>query len=155
MDYMMNCSLPHSIHKKNLQWRRKWQPTPLFQPGKSHGQRNLAGYSPWGHKELDTIQRLNSTISGVINIYHKISRERQMEGKGWYKQKNCCEQLVCFCFDNKDGSKAYGYVNNFFLDPSTEKKMFGLLNCAFLQDQYLEILFLGHSRFLNTKFHLI
>ena len=30
-------------------WRRKWQPTPVFLPGKSHGQRSLAGYSPWGH----------------------------------------------------------------------------------------------------------
>ena len=28
-------------------WRRKWQPTPVFLPGKSHGQRSLAGYSPW------------------------------------------------------------------------------------------------------------
>ena len=32
--------------------RRKWQPTPVFLPGKSHGQRNLAGYSPWGHKRF-------------------------------------------------------------------------------------------------------
>ena len=31
--------------------RRKWQPTPEFLPGKSYGQRSLAGYSPWGHKE--------------------------------------------------------------------------------------------------------
>ena len=30
-----------------------WQPTPVFLPGKSHGQRNLADCSPWGHKELD------------------------------------------------------------------------------------------------------
>ena len=37
-----------------IPWRRKWQPTPVFLPGKSHGQRNLAGYSPWGRKELDT-----------------------------------------------------------------------------------------------------
>ena len=29
-------------------WRRKWQPTPIFLPGKSHGQRSLVGYSPWG-----------------------------------------------------------------------------------------------------------
>ena len=36
-----------------IPWRRKWQPTPVFLPGKSHGQRSLAGYSPWGHKELD------------------------------------------------------------------------------------------------------
>ena len=31
-------------------WRRKWQPTPVFLPGKSHGRRSLVGYSPWGHK---------------------------------------------------------------------------------------------------------
>ena len=31
-------------------WRRKWQPTPVFLPGKFHGQRRLAGYSLWGHK---------------------------------------------------------------------------------------------------------
>ena len=33
-----------------IPWRRKWQPTQDFLPGKSHGQRNLGGYSPWGHK---------------------------------------------------------------------------------------------------------
>ena len=33
-------------------WRRKWQPTPVFLPGKSHGQRSLAGKSPWGHKDM-------------------------------------------------------------------------------------------------------
>ena len=34
-------------------WRRAWQPTPVFLPGESHGQRSLVGYSPWGRKELD------------------------------------------------------------------------------------------------------
>ena len=34
-------------------WRRKWQPTPVFLPRELHGQRSLAGCSPWGHKELD------------------------------------------------------------------------------------------------------
>ena len=34
-------------------WRRKWQPTPVFLPGESHGWRNLAGYSPWGRKESE------------------------------------------------------------------------------------------------------
>ena len=33
-----------------MSWRRNWQPTPVFLPGKSHGQRNMAGYSPWDHK---------------------------------------------------------------------------------------------------------
>ena len=40
-------------------WRRKWQPTPVFLPGESHGQRSLVGYSPWGRKESDTIERLH------------------------------------------------------------------------------------------------
>ena len=35
-------------------WRREWQPSPVFLPGKSLGQRSLVGYSPWGCKELDT-----------------------------------------------------------------------------------------------------
>ena len=34
-------------------WRRKRQPTPVFLPGKSHEERSLVGYSPWGCKELD------------------------------------------------------------------------------------------------------
>ena len=34
-------------------WSRKWQPTLVFLPGKLYGQRNLASYSPWGHKESD------------------------------------------------------------------------------------------------------
>ena len=40
-------------------WRRKWQPTPVFMPGESHGPRSLLGYSPWGRKELDTTERLH------------------------------------------------------------------------------------------------
>ena len=36
-----------------IPWRRKWQPTSTFLPRESHGQRSLAGYGPWGHKELD------------------------------------------------------------------------------------------------------
>ena len=36
--------------QSNSEWRRKWQAIPVFLPGKSHGQRSLVGYSPWGHK---------------------------------------------------------------------------------------------------------
>ena len=41
------------IYVVKLPWRRKWQPTPVFPPGESHGQRTLAGYSPWDGKESD------------------------------------------------------------------------------------------------------
>ena len=40
-------------------WRRKWQPTPVFFPGEFHGQRSLAGYSPWGGQESDRTERLS------------------------------------------------------------------------------------------------
>ena len=43
---------------RKIPWRRKWQPTPVFLPGESHGWRSLVGYSPWGRKELDTTERL-------------------------------------------------------------------------------------------------
>ena len=43
----------------SIPWRRKWQPTPVFLPGESHGWRSLAGYSPWGRKESDTTERLH------------------------------------------------------------------------------------------------
>ena len=39
---------------RKIPWRRKWQPTTVFLPGESYGQRSLAGYSPGGHKESDT-----------------------------------------------------------------------------------------------------
>ena len=39
-----------------IPWRRKWQPTPVFLPGESHGQRSLVGYRLWGHKESDTTE---------------------------------------------------------------------------------------------------
>ena len=43
------------------QRRRKWKPTPVSLPGKSHGQRSLVGCSPWGRKESDTTERLTLT----------------------------------------------------------------------------------------------
>ena len=54
----------HKRHKLDpwvgtIPWRRAWQPTPVFLPGESHGQRSLAGCSPWGCKESDTTERLH------------------------------------------------------------------------------------------------
>ena len=41
---------------RKIPWRRAWQPTPVFLPGKSHGQRSLVGYRPWGRKGSDTAE---------------------------------------------------------------------------------------------------
>ena len=40
----------------HIYWRRKWQPTPVFLPGESHGWRSLVGCSPWGRTESDTTE---------------------------------------------------------------------------------------------------
>ena len=42
-----------------ISWRRPWQSTPVFWPGEFYGQRNLAGCSPWGQKELDGTEHLS------------------------------------------------------------------------------------------------
>ena len=54
-----------------IPWRRKWQPTPVLLPWKSHGQRSLVGYSPWGHKESDMTERLHFH-------FHRLSK-----GQSW------------------------------------------------------------------------
>ena len=73
----------HSIFKN---WRRKWQPTLVLLPGKSHGQRSLIGYSPWGCKESDMTEQLH---------FH-FSLSRIGEGNG--------NPLQCYCLENpRDG----------------------------------------------------
>ena len=48
---------------EDLNKRRRWQPTPVLLPGKSHGWRSLVGCSPWGLEELDTTERLHFHFS--------------------------------------------------------------------------------------------
>ena len=56
--------------------KRKWQPTPVLLPGKLHGQRSLAGYSPWGRKESDTTEQLTHThqLMNPSFLIHRISQ---------------------------------------------------------------------------------
>ena len=51
-----------------IPWRRKWQHIPVFLPEKSHGWKNLPGYSPWGHKEMDG--QSNFTFFGWLEIFN-------------------------------------------------------------------------------------
>ena len=61
------------IHKRcgfspwtgKIPWRRAWQPTPVFLPGESHGQRSPVGYSPWGRKESDMTDQYRHDHSGT------------------------------------------------------------------------------------------
>ena len=59
-----------------IPWRRKWQPTPVFLPGKSHGQRSLVGYSPWGHKKVgqDLMTKQQQNIQGIFFRFYLINK---------------------------------------------------------------------------------
>ena len=59
-------------------WNRKWQPTPIILPGKSHGQRSLVGYSPWGCKESDMTEQLNK--KNMLMITAKLTMHLLCEG---------------------------------------------------------------------------
>ena len=54
----------HGFHPwvGKIPWRRAWQPISVFLPGESHGQRSLAGYSPWGRKKSDTTEHIITEI---------------------------------------------------------------------------------------------
>ena len=51
-----------SIPGSGRSWRRAWQPTPVFLPAESHGQRSLASYGLWGCRELDMIEQLTHLL---------------------------------------------------------------------------------------------
>ena len=53
--------------------RRKWQPTPVFSPGKSHGQRSLAGYSPWGQKRIECNLGTKKQHGSITSHFEKIT----------------------------------------------------------------------------------
>ena len=59
----------------------KWQPILLSLPRKSHGQRSLAGHSPWGHTESDTTEWLTFSLSSVPPPEHTAQA-----GSGWKRQ---------------------------------------------------------------------
>ena len=62
-------------------WRRKWLPTPVVLPGKSHGQRGLTGYSPWGHKELDPSDWLTLSLYKVKTLKRRFVGWEVCSGK--------------------------------------------------------------------------
>ena len=60
----------HRFNPSKIPWRRKWQPIPVFLPGKFHGQGSLVGHSPWGVKELDTTE---CTCTHTIIVIHVLT----------------------------------------------------------------------------------
>ena len=52
---------------RKMPQRRAWQPTPVFFPGKSHGERSLAGHGPWVRRESDTAEWVGTAQAGVLS----------------------------------------------------------------------------------------
>ena len=55
---------------RKIPWRRKWQPAPVFLPGKSHGQRSLVGYNPWSHKESDMTKQRGMHTHWLYPVFY-------------------------------------------------------------------------------------
>ena len=67
---------------RKIPWRRKWQPTPVFLPGESHGQRSLEGYCPWDHQELDKTEQVTHTHSTATEKQKVVARNWGWKGMG-------------------------------------------------------------------------
>ena len=66
-----------------IPWRKEWQPIPVLLPGKFHGPRSLAGYSPWGHKESDTTEWLTLTTLTYLPKHRSIKHGTCLETRGF------------------------------------------------------------------------
>ena len=98
------CETIHSTETLvgKVHWRRKWQPIPVLLPGKSHGQRSLVGYSPWGHQESDTTERAHAMcLSSMENIRSRsIKRSFHAAWRTAWKAVcvyTCVQTCVCVC----------------------------------------------------------
>ena len=78
---------------RKIPWRRNWQPTPVFWPGESQGQRSLAGYNPWSPKESDVTERL--APCSMKNIFELIIRYWYGSGLLWWlsNKESACQGM--------------------------------------------------------------
>ena len=86
-----------------IPWRRKWQPTPVFLPGESHGQRSLAGYSPWGHKRVRhnfvTKQQEKQPQPRVGFIVRRASRPKSRLGNTLQDAVEIVQEMMTACME--------------------------------------------------------
>ena len=149
----MDCSPPGSSvqcrrHRRSrfdpwvgkIPWRRKWQPAPLFLPGKFHGQRKLAGYSPWGCKGVrdwlawdspDKNTRVGSPgdlpepgIKPSSPGLQADSLPTEPLGSGWpgpgQKLLGVCKKIPPLAFRRRvDGNKMFSFFRKVLSQPPT------------------------------------
>ena len=127
----MQCRRPRfNAWVGKIPWRREWQPTPVFLPREFHGQRSLAGYSPWGRKESGMIEQLTLSLrwiggkmASAISCFQLFTAvllrpnwlfcnrkdhfpmlvfhgEFTTEGLWWYVLLVTCEVYLSYCLPN-------------------------------------------------------
>ena len=72
-----------------IPWRRKWQSTSVFLPGKFHGQRRLVGYSPWGHQAFDMSEQLSTHV-------HYLSKKYNLLKSKYFLVRTSCIILISY-----------------------------------------------------------
>ena len=82
-----------------MPWRRAWQPTPIFLPGESHGQRSLVGYSAWGHEQSDRTEVTAhiAHISYITLIWHNMLyfwKEKHFKPTEYFEAIICCYYIL-------------------------------------------------------------
>ena len=86
-----------------IPWRRAWESTPVFLPGESHGQRSLAGYSPWVTKSQTQLKQLSRHTHSIICIYRSLFIQMHMKSiwllpsLGTHKATTDMYKLLCLC----------------------------------------------------------
>ena len=89
-----------------ISWRKKRQPTPVFLPGKSHGPRNLVGYSPWGRKESDTTKSNLACEHDEWNRIHAYDITLWVCAKSLLSCLTLCDPMDC----SPSGSSVHGIL---------------------------------------------
>ena len=120
-------------------WRRKWQPTPVFLPGKFHRQRSLAGYRPWSCKDSDITEHAHVSITNFIFLFgHAVCYEgSQFPDQGLNPHPLHWEHRVLTI-----GPQGSPKITNFKSPPPL------MVNCMILTVIFFCFLFLQH--FLNN-----
>ena len=88
---------------QEIPWSRKWQPTPMFVPGKSHEQRSLVGYSPWGRKRVGHDLVIKQRPQIICSVEGKKNADLQwVELNKWtflsFQIRNLEVDGCCSCF---------------------------------------------------------
>ena len=95
---------------RKIPCKRKWQPTSVFLPGESHGQRSLAGYSPWGHKQSDRTEMTEHTQKQMS--YQIMKRNREILNTCYQVKKSVWKAFIIYDCNSMAFGKRQGDGDN-------------------------------------------